>query len=97
MDAYSAETNLRKIADAILANTNSQIDEAFAVASQLDQDGEWDKSAAMYSQLISSLPHNDDRLTCARNCLASINDKRAANATDQSGQPESPGTWGVKS
>jgi len=90
VDTHSAETNLRKIAAAILASTNSQIDAAFAVASQLDQQGEWDKSAEIYSQLISSLPNNDERLTYAQNCLASVNDKRAASATEQSGEPEPP-------
>jgi hypothetical protein len=85
VDAHSAETNLRKIADRIFANTNSQIDDAFAAASRLDQQGDWDKSAEIYSQILSSLPHNDERLTYARNCLALLNDKLAANAKEPSG------------
>jgi hypothetical protein len=81
--AHTAEANLRKIADAILANTNSTIDAYLRLASQLDQQGEWDKSAAVYSQVISSLPDADDRKVYARNCLTSANEKRSANAAEK--------------
>ena len=79
VDAVTAETNLRKVAEAIVAVTNSQIDEVLALASELDQAEEWDESAEAYSDVISSLPDTDDRKQHARNCLESVNEKRAAN------------------
>lgn len=95
VDAHSAEANLRKIAVPILAQVNAQVDAAFAQASQFEQQGKWDESAEIYSHLISTLPCNDERLTHARDCLASINDQRAANATEQLSQTEPPGVSGL--
>lgn len=83
LDPHTAESNLRKVTDAILANTNAQIDAYLEVASRLDHEGEWDKSAEVYAQLISSLPDNDDRLTYVRNCLAAVKDKRSVQVENQ--------------
>ena len=82
--AHTAESNLRKIADTVLANTNARIDAHLELASELDQQGEWDKSVEVYSQVISSLPDGDDRIVYARNCLASVNEKRTAHAAQTS-------------
>lgn len=95
--AHSAETNLRKMANTILSKTNSEIDEALEVASQLDKQGRWDKSAEIYSQLSSSLSRNDKRLTYIQKCLDSIGDKPAAIATEQSSKPELPTAPGLSS
>ena len=78
--AHTAEANLRKIADAILASTNLQIVASLEPASELDRQGDWDKSAEVYSQVISTLSDGDDRKAHAANCLASVNEKRAAKA-----------------
>ena len=79
IDTRSAEVNLRAISDTILAKTNSQIDESFAVASNLDQQGELRSSSLIYSKLISTLPTDDERLAYAKTCLASIDERLRAN------------------
>lgn len=88
VDAHTADSNLRKIADAILASTNSRIDACLSVASQLDQKGEWDESVEVYSQVIATLPDTDERVTYARNCLAAVNEKRNAIANEEGGESE---------
>jgi len=84
VDIHAAESNLQTIVDAILANTNARIDAYLELASQLDQKGDWDRSADVYSRVISSLPDADDRKVRAQICLASVNEKRAAKAAGQS-------------
>ena len=79
--AHTADSNLRKIVDAILANTNSQIDAYLELASQLDQQGDCDKSADIYYQVISSLPDDDERKPYAQDCLTSVREKCTANDT----------------
>lgn len=81
VDAHTAETNLRKISNAILANTNARIDGYLELASQLDREGEWDKSADVYSQVITSLPAGDERGKYAQQCLDSVKEKLGENAT----------------
>ena len=58
------------------------IDERLELGFQLEQQGEWDESAEVYSQVISSLPDADDRKDYARNCLESLNEKRTVVATE---------------
>ena len=82
IDSGNAETNLRKITDAIIANTNAQIDAYLEVASQLDEAGELSDSAEVYSQVVSSLPETDERKELARKSLESVNQKLAANETE---------------
>jgi hypothetical protein len=77
-DFYTAEMNLRRIADVILEKTNSQIDNALEVAAQLEQAGDLDKSAEVYSAVIESLPFNDHRLSSAQARLADLNSRRTA-------------------
>lgn len=77
VDEKTAEANLRKIAIAILANTNARIDESFALASQLDQHGHLWESSKIYSQIIDTLPSDDERLIYAKTCLDSINQRMA--------------------
>ena len=79
IDPRSAEVNLRTISDTILAKTNSQIDDSFAVASNYDQQGELRSSSLIYSKLISTLPTDDERLAYAKTCLASIDERLRAN------------------
>ena len=92
VDADSAEINLRKVAEVIIANTNARINGALRVASQLDQRGDCEQSAEIYSQLIASLPHDDERLTYAQNCLAAVNEKRVFFTKEQSDEPAPPTT-----
>lgn len=80
----TAEANLRKIADCFLANTNSQIDRIFESAAVFEKNGDWDNCAAIYSQLIASLPHDDERLAYAQNCLAAVNAKQTAHSMPDS-------------
>ena len=75
-----ADKNLRKLTDAILLNTNAQIDAYLELASQLDEQEEWDKSAEVYTQVIASLPDGDERKARAQERLASVNEKRPADA-----------------
>lgn len=87
--AQTAEANLRRIAETILTKTNARIDAYLELASQLDHQGDWKESADVYSQVIGSLPDTDDRKAYARNCLASIMEKQAANAAGQT-EPSDP-------
>jgi hypothetical protein len=79
----TAETNLRLVADAILATTNAQVDAALNAASQLAQQGEREQSAEIYNRLVAKLPENDERWLHAQKCLAVIRDQPSTAALEQ--------------
>jgi hypothetical protein len=72
-----AEANLAKIANVVEASHQQQIDQLLAVAAQLDQEGEWDKSMELYRSLIDHLPQGDDRAKYAEQCIATIEENQA--------------------
>ncbi|MBL8817082.1 MAG: hypothetical protein JNL58_13725 [Planctomyces sp.] len=75
-----AEKNLRVLVGWVLENTNQQIDRMFEAASMHEQQGEWETCAAIYSQLISSLPDDDERVPYAQNCLAAANARQTVHS-----------------
>lgn len=72
IDADTAEINLRKLAEVVVASTNAEIDGALRLASEMDQQGESAKSAEIYEQIIALLPGDDERRAYAQNHLASV-------------------------
>jgi alkyl sulfatase BDS1-like metallo-beta-lactamase superfamily hydrolase len=87
--ADTAEANLRKIVAAVVVNVDSQIDACLEYAAQLDQAGEWDKSAEVYAKVILALPDADPRKAKARNLLTSMIEKRNASAAENAQQGSS--------
>jgi hypothetical protein len=93
-DFYAAEINLRRIAEPILAKTNFHIDNSLAVAAQLEQEGDLDRSAEVYTAIIELLPRNDHRLNVAQEGLAAVNSRRNATAQEPAaGGNERPKDW----
>ncbi len=84
----AADANLQKISNAILANTNANIDSAFEAAAVLENHRDLDRSAEIYTQLADSLPHNDERFATAISRLESVNAKRAASESAGDDEPQ---------
>jgi hypothetical protein len=80
-----AESNLRRLAQAIVVSTNQRIDGLLELAEKLDQDGEWGKSLALYKQIISSLPSGDERLDLAKHLLTDLQTRCALPAEGKTG------------
>lgn len=81
-DFYTAEVNLREIAEPIIAKTNFQIDTSLTMAAHLEQEGNLDRSAEIYTAIIELLPPDDHRLIAAQQALAALNDRIAAPEQD---------------
>ena len=84
----AVDANLQKISNAILANTNAHIDSAFEAAAALENQGDLDQSAEIYTQLADSLPHNDERFATAVSGLESVNAKRSADESAGDDEPQ---------
>ena len=92
MEVQSAENKLREIAALIIAKANADIDTALGAAAELESQGELEKSAEAYAQLIAALPLNDPRRNTAESCLASVNDRRGEAAGEEVADAQPQGT-----
>lgn len=68
VDPEAAETNLRKLAEVLVARVNAEANASLAVARKLDQCGNLHKSVEAYTALAAWLPLDDERQTevCSR-------------------------------
>jgi hypothetical protein len=76
--AAKAQNNLHMIAHVIQASRQQQIDQLLAVAAQLEQQSEWDKSLELYKNLIDQLPAGDPHARYAEERIAAITENQAA-------------------
>ena len=72
-----AELNLKLIQRVIVAERDENIDSWMAAASQLEHEGEWEKSSEVYRKLAKVLAESDRRREYVQNCLASIEEKQS--------------------
>jgi hypothetical protein len=77
ISAAKAEANLAMIVKVIEGSRQQQVDQLLAVAIQLEQDGEWDKSVEVYSSVVDYLPNGDERAAFAKQRIAAITENQA--------------------